>query len=228
MKKNKIILTLLFVCLLLAAILAKVFIKQPIVNVQTTTFKQEYEELNDNDKYIDVEIPSDNPIVYSSYDEIEDIITEGTGVIYFGFPECPWCRNAVPQLIEAAKEVGLDKIYYFNALEIRDIKELDENGNIITEKDGTEEYYKLISLLYDHLEEYDGLNDKTIKRLYFPTVTVVKNGEVIGNHIGTVDSQDDPSIPLNESQIEELKGIYSNYMLEMLGTVCDTDIKDKC
>ena len=44
-------------------------------------------------------------------EEIFDIL-DGTGIIYFGFPECPWCRNAVPVLLDAAEEVGIEKIYY--------------------------------------------------------------------------------------------------------------------
>ena len=110
-------------------------------NSDALKFKQEYESLNEvrngEKEYTSITIPDDNPMIYSSYEDIEKIITNGTGVIYFGFPKCPWCRNAVPVLIDAAKEVGLDKIYYFNALEIRDIKSLDQDGNIITEKEGT-------------------------------------------------------------------------------------------
>lgn len=201
-------------------------------NSDALKFKQEYESLNEvrngEKEYTSITIPDDNPMIYSSYEDIEKIITNGTGVIYFGFPKCPWCRNAVPVLIDAAKEVGLDKIYYFNALEIRDIKSLDQDGNIITEKEGTEEYKKLVELLYDHLEVYEGLNDDTIKRLYFPTVVFVEDGKVLGIHISTVESQTDPNTSLTNSEYTELKNIYSSYMLKMMGIICDADVESKC
>ena len=149
-------------------------------------------------------------------------------MIYFGFPECPWCRNAVPVLIETAKEIGIDKIYYFNALSIRDKKHLNENGKIVVDEEGTEEYKELVDLLYDYLGEYEGLNDSSIKRLYFPTVVFIKNGNILGMHIGTVNTQTDPSEELTTQQIEELKKIYTKYMLEVLGTMCNDEHDLKC
>lgn len=193
-------------------------------------FKDEYESLNnklksDNKtKYMEVSVEKDNNIVYIDAKKAIELIENGTGVIYFGFPECPWCRNAAPALIEAAKEAGLDRVYYFNALSIRDKKHLDENGNIVTDQEGTSEYYKIVDLLKDKLNSYDGLNDETIKRLYFPTVVFIKDGQLIGLHSGTVESQKDPQIALTESQKSELQNIYSDYIHKVLGDLCD----EKC
>ena len=189
-------------------------------------FKKEYELLNgqinsNNKKYMDVEISVKNPIQYASYEEIVNLLKSGTGVIYFGFPECPWCRNAVPVLLEAAKELNINKIYYFNALSIRDKKHLDDQGNIVTDEAGTKEYEELVKLMYDQLPVYDGLNDDTIKRLYFPTVVFVKNGEIIGLHSSTVDSQEDPYVSLTDDQHNELKKIYSDYFNKVFDIVCD-------
>ena len=36
-------------------------------------------------------VPDDNVFVYSDVDEIIDILENGTGVVYLGFPECQWC-----------------------------------------------------------------------------------------------------------------------------------------
>lgn len=204
-----------------------------ILELDSVKFKEEYESLNDKTKensengYLKVNIDVKNPVKYAEYEEVKEIITNGTGVIYFGFPECPWCRNAVPVLLESAKNTGLDTIYYFNALSIRDKKHLDDNGEIIVDDEGTKEYKELVKLLYEHLDVYEGLNDDSIKRLYFPSVLFVKDGKIIGFHSGTVESQEDPSIGLTEKQKEELKEIYSNYMLETLGTIC-TESSTKC
>lgn len=190
-------------------------------------FKQEYEKLNGminentNKKYMELDIDKQNSIVYATYDEIIKLIEDGTGVIYFGFPECPWCRNAVPVLLDAVEELGIDRIYYFNALSLRDKKSLDENGNIVIEEKGTKEYQKLVNLLYSYLPVYEGLNDATIKRLYFPTVLFIKEGNVVGLHTSTVDSQEDPYKKLTNIQYQELKNIYSNYINKAYDIICD-------
>lgn len=197
-----------------------------VITEDEIKFKNEYESLNnkkdskDRD-YIEVSIDEDNGMIYASFDQIYEILTEGTGVIYFGYPECPWCRNAAPMLIQAASNKGLNDIYYFNAREIRDTKSLDENGNIVTEKEGTEEYYKLIEVLSDYLGVYEGLNDDNIKRLYFPTVVFVLRGEIVGIHIGTLDSQTDPRVPLTEEQKSKFVNIYMNYIGKVLEDTCD-------
>lgn len=190
-------------------------------------FKKEYESLNGEKtdkgkKYKSINIPSDNPIVYSNYDEIFKIL-DGTGIIYFGFPQCPWCRNAVPVLLEAAEEVGIDKIYYLNNLEDRDILSL-KGGNVITEKEGTKNYKKLLEKLGSSASVYEGLEDESIKRLYFPTVIAVKNGKIIDTIVGTVDSQEDPYISLTKEQKKELKDKYIKLINETM--VCDS--KEKC
>lgn len=189
-------------------------------------FKEEYESLNETKdrngkEYIKVNIDEKNPIVYADYEKVVDLIKNDTAVIYFGFPECPWCRNAVPVLLDTAKELGIEKIYYYNALSIRDKKSLDESGNIVVEEEGTKEYKELVELLYDYLPVYDGLNDETIKRLYFPTVLFVKDGKIIGLHNSTVESQKNPYDGLNKEQYEELKIIYYDYLNKTFEIFCD-------
>ena len=189
-------------------------------------FKEEYESLNDKEdakgrKYLEVSIDEDNGMVYASFEEVYELLTKGTGVVYFGYPECPWCRTAVPMLIQAASNTGLDKIYYFNAKDIRDVKSLDEDGNIVTEKEGTKEYYKLLEVLGDNLWAYEGLNDENIRRLYFPTVVFVLEGEVVGIHIDTIESQTDARVPLTEEQKSELVNIYIGHINKVLSDVCD-------
>lgn len=189
-------------------------------------FKEEYEQLNgqinaNNKEYLSVEIDEENPIKYATYEEVVKLLEQGTGVIYFGFPECPWCRNAVPVLIDAANELQIEEIYYYNALPIRDKKELDENGNIVTTQEGTKEYYKLVELMNEHLPVYDGLNDETIKRLYFPTVVFVKEGQIINTQVSTLDTQENPYVALSEQQYNELKQIYTKSLNDVYDILCD-------
>lgn len=187
-------------------------------------FEKEYEGYNGQENsyggtYLEIDVDNKNVIKYSSYKEVFSLLENGTGVIYFGFPTCPWCRNLVPVLLDASKEAGIDTIYYFNNKEDRDIKELDEDGNIITTKEGTENYFKLVEKLEDHLGEYEGLNDSNIKRLYFPTVVFVKEGKIVDIHIGTVDSQENPSVFLNDKQYKELKTTLVEKMEKTI--ICD-------
>jgi len=189
-------------------------------------FKEEYEKLNDVEKmdgsyYIKMDIPKDNPVKYSNYEEIMSILDK-TGVIYFGFSECPWCRTAVPILLEALKEKNIKTLYYYNVLNERDRKELID-GEIVVKKQGTENYYNLVEKMYHFLPEYEGLNDETIKRIYFPTVVFVKNGEIVGLHVSTISSQTDVNVPLTSEQKEQLKSIYKEYISLMNNPVCDID-----
>ncbi len=216
-KKTIIIITVVLVILIVITGLYFLLNKE----TDNIKFKQEYESLNSKKGYLDIEIPKDNNIKYVSFDELMDVLEDGTGIIYFGFPECPWCRNALPVLLEAAKENEIQNVYYFNAKSIRDDKEL-KDGKIVTNKEGTKEYYELVDRLKDNLGVYEGLEDDSIKRLYFPTVVFVMGGKVVGTHIGTVDSQKDPSKHLTKKQKQELLNIYNENINKIYGT-CDTE-----
>ena len=87
--------------------------ENPFENDNTVTdsikFKNEYEKLNnkemkDDVNYLSISIDKKNPVKYILDKEVSEFLTEGTGIIYFGYPECPWCRNAVPVLMDALKE----------------------------------------------------------------------------------------------------------------------------
>ena len=81
-----------------------------------------------------------------------------------------------------------------------------------------------IAVRYPRGEAYDGLEDESIKRLYFPTVVFVLEGEVVGIHIDTIESQKDPRVPLTEKQKNELINIYVNNINKLSDDICD----DKC
>ena len=74
-----------------------------------------YGEYGNNTK-----ITEDNLYNYSSKEEILDLLDHKTGVIYFGFPTCPWCQSMVVPLNEVAKDNKYDEIYYYNIRADRD------------------------------------------------------------------------------------------------------------
>ena len=187
-------------------------------------FKEEYERLNNqvvNDKkYLELTIDKKNPIKYKTAEEIVDIIKNKTGIIYLGYPECPWCRNAVPVLLEAAKQTGVNDIYYLNMHDIRDKKEL-KDGKVVTVEDGTEGYKKILEALGDKASVYKDLNDESIKRIYVPLVVFVENGKVVATQESTVESQKDPYVKLTEEQEKELLNIYKDNIHKVYNDMCD-------
>lgn len=230
MKKNVIILSIIVVIALVIAILFFLLNNKGMSDGER--FKQEYEELNDS--HLEVNIDSDNMIKYISLEEAIDIIKNDTGVIYFGYPSCPWCRNAVPVLLDAASSTSLDTIYYVNAYNIRDVKEIDDDGNIVTTNEGDRLYDDLLGVLDDILDPYTitldngEVIDLGEKRLYVPMVLFVKDGEVVSYHLSTVDSQEDPSISLNDSQRDELYNIYLDGINNVVGGVCNVQESGSC
>lgn len=152
-------------------------------------FKAEYEALNNEN--VNINISKNNPIKYVTLDEVFDIIQNKTGVIYFGFPGCPWCRNMIPVLFEAAKNNNIDTIYYFNPRDIR--------------KSDNEDYNKLKEILNEYLSE----DENGQKVLYVPDVYFIKDGKIVGHHLGTVDSQEDPTISLTDEEKNELLNIFN-------------------
>ncbi len=190
--KNKIILTLLAIAIVLVGVIIFLNIKKKNEDNSITDAKRFSEEYK---------ISEDNVFVYRNSDEILKIMKNGTGVVYLGFPECPWCSAYVVYLNEVAKENHLDKIYYYNILEDR--------------KNNTEFYKEVIKLLSGNLQ-YD---DEGNERLYVPNVSFHVKGEVIGNDYETSkDTHDlkDPKDYWTNEEISELKSTLTQYTKEVV------------
>lgn len=146
------------------------------------------------------EVGEDNVFVYRDADEVIKLLEHGTGVVFIGFPECPWCQTYAKYLNEVAKEVGIDKIYYYNILEDR--------------KNNTDVYKKMVGMLEDYLQ-YD---DEGNARIYVPNVSFHVNGEIIGNDYETskdTNGFSKPSEYWTEDEVSDLKGRLTTYMEEV-------------
>ncbi len=190
--KNKIILTLLAIVIVLVGVIIFLNIKKKNEDNSITDAKRFSEEYK---------ISEDNVFVYRNSDEILKIMKNGTGVVYLGFPECPWCSAYVIYLNEVAKENHLDKIYYYNILEDR--------------KNNTEFYKEVIKLLSGNLQ-YD---DEGNERLYVPNVSFHVKGKIIGNDYETSkDTHDlkDPKDYWTNEEISELKSTLTKYTKEVV------------
>ena len=162
-------------------------------------FKISYEYINmveyNNGKKIKISIPYDNRIKYLNEDNIMKYLKEETGIFYFGYNTCPWCRNAIPVLIDTVKENNIKTIYYIDIhkINISNIKK------------------ELFEYLGDNLREDEEGN----KGLAVPDVYFIKEGKIIGNHIGTVDSYYNTYKEMTNAQKEELSNIYESFIKEM-------------
>ncbi len=94
-------------------------------------------------------------------EQIVEILRSGSGVVYLGFNECGWCQAYVPILNQAAKQAGIEKIYYFDILADR-----REQSSI---------YHEILALLGNHLDK----DEQNLPRVYVPDVSIVKNGQII-------------------------------------------------
>lgn len=202
-------------------------------NSDAIKFKNEYESLNGKKGYGDninpeVKIDKKNAVKYADADKIIDVLDNGTGIIYLGYPECPWCRNAVPILLEAASELNVKDVYYMNLKDERDTIEVMEEGTLKTTKEGTEGYKKLLKRLDAVLDEYvlEDLNGNEVKtgekRIYVPLVLFVREGKIVGFHADTVSSQTNPYVALTTDQKNELLDIYIDLIHKVLNDVCDS------
>ena len=151
-KKTIIISSIVVLLLIVGLVLFLVFKKNKInknIDEEKIKFAEEYKTTKDN------------VFTYRTIEEINKILKNGTGLVFLGFPECPWCRGYVPIINEVAKKEGLEKVYYFNIYKDR--------------KNNTEEYQEMVKLLKGFLR-YD---DEGNERIYAPSLIAVKNGKIL-------------------------------------------------
>lgn len=172
-------------------------------------FKEELESLNKSNKVV-VHIPDSARIVYATE---ADILKLENGIVLFGWPSCPWLRNAIEPLLEFAQEEKA-AIYYLNIHDIRDLKEKDKNGKVITTKAGSAGYEAILTKFHDILNPYNALGIDSIKRISSPTVLFVEKGKGVHKVVSTVVAQTDPKIKLDSTQRQELKQRYRDYFDE--------------
>ena len=175
-------------------------------NSDATKFYSEYGSVSD--------IKENNLYKYASKEQVLNILDHDTCVIYFVYSTCTWCKSMVSVLNDAAREAEVKEINYYDIKNDRDELVLNENNEIITEKQGTAFYRELLKELDDVLSPYllkdsEGKEvDTEEKRIYVPLVVFVKEGEAVFAHQNTIESQDDPMKKLTKKEEEELKAIY--------------------
>jgi rhodanese domain protein len=122
-------------------------------------------------------VANDNRFVFASAGEVLEKFESGSGLIFLGFQQCPWCQQLAPIVDEAAKAEGLDKIYY---LDIRHARETN---------DAT--YKKLVEKLKPHLRT----DENGQPRVYVPDVTALKDGRVVGHFLQETTADGEKATP---------------------------------
>lgn len=116
-----------------------------------------------------------------------------SGILYFGYESCPYCKEAKP-IVWSLKEEENTEFHY---VKIKD----KEDERLFEEKDKEE--------IYPYLKEYmEHSEDDYI--LYVPLIVAVRDGQVVLGHVSTVEDHDASKGKMSEEQKEELKDIYIN------------------
>ena len=141
-------------------------------------------------------VDKDNIYEYATYSNVIDILNNGTGIIYLGFPTCSLCKEIVPVLNDVAKQKNIKSILYYNFRDIRD--------------NNTQEYQELAKLLSDYIN----VDDEGNERITAPTVVFVNKGDIVGVYIGTINS--DSEEIFTDEQKEALKNNFASLIDKML------------
>lgn len=161
------------------------------------------EKVTDAEKFAkEYSVTKKNPFKYITADEAIKLLEEGTGIIYFGFPECPWCQASVSILTDALNSKNIKEVYYYNPKEIRE--------------KNTKEYKRIIELVGYYLFEDENNN----KRLYVPDTFFVQNGKIIGHNNDMSTMSGNPEEYLNDERKEELRNKYLNLIAKLYSSSC--------
>lgn len=131
-------------------------------------------------------------------DAISYFAKKKSGILFFGFSSCPWCKEARPVLKKIAQKKGIDIQY---------VKTRDEDKNRLYSDEQKNQIEPFI-------KDYMSNNDEGELTLYVPLVLVVKDGEVIDGHVGTVDGHDATKRKMTNKEKKELTNIYTKLLNE--------------
>lgn len=189
--KKKIIIIIVSVLVLVGLAIGSYFIfgnKEEVKN-----FKDEYTLVSD-----------DHVFEYKTSEEIIKILKNGTGIVYLGFKECPWCQKYAQILDELSYEESIDVIYYY------DIRQDREENN--------ETYQEIVSLLKEHLD----FDQEGNPRIFVPDVTFVKKGEIIyhTNETSLISGEITPEEYWTEEKTNQTKDTLRPYIKEINDKMC--------
>ena len=189
-------------------------------------FKKEFEDVNnttsEDKNCILVNINNNNPINYITEQELIDKIdAQSTFMVFFGYSKCPWCRAVIENLVNESIEKNIDKIYYLDVENIRDEYKLNDNKQLELVNEGTKEYKVLLNKLDPVLDSYESFkyldtegNEIIVpvneKRIYGPSLMIIKDGVPVKMVSGISSLLKDPCMPQSDEMLNESKNIFDD------------------
>jgi len=136
------------------------------------------------------------------------------GIIYFGFPACPWCQAVLPAMHEAALETNTDIFYVSRRHDLREGEWLYWDEQMAWWLD--EQIEMRWIYLDEDGEEVTEVTDQPHRpNIFVPQIIHLRGGMVVNDHEGTfeghdmVEEDDDRHLPeLTEEEYEALLDTY--------------------
>ena len=215
MKKNIIIIiSTIVIIILMGTVLLFLRNDKPITTLtdDEIKFKNEFEKYNlvqvNNEELITLNIDDDNNVIYANDNNIIDLLTKDTNIIYFGYAESNECRKALQVLLKTLKEEDIDKLYYYNIKELIDSLDNEKSKEL---------YNNIIEVIGEdvltNFEEEDRLD---LKKIIMPTIVFIKDGKYIGLYSNNNEID-------NDDLDEYIKQNYIKYINMLNPNVCTTD-----
>lgn len=140
------------------------------------------ENTQESDSFLSAytELEDDSAFYEGDHDSVEKMLAHGTGILYFSFPECPWCQKYTPILADLATQADVRILYY----------------DIHQDKEDDREWYDTIAAEIDGKESAISRYDNDGNRLiYMPLVLFLDEGTIIGYDDETCDISSSEYMP---------------------------------
>ncbi len=211
---------------------------EKIDNKAALAFKEDYESLNGktNSKgkeHRTIELSEDNRFVEITMEELMKKIDNGDSFyVYFGSRLCPWCRSVIEMADKVSRENDIEKIYYIDIWDdegnelIRDQYVIDEDGKLKLEKEGTEDYKKLLELFDSLLREYtvkdNNGEDVAVgeKRIYAPNFFYISKGKAVRMVTGKSELQKDSREELTQEMLDQEEKVFDKFFINACDETC--------
>lgn len=163
-----------------------------VTSASETVLSDEYEQLEE-----------DNAFEVIAKEDLKDFIEHGTGILFLGYPGCPWCQAYLPILDEVLKAEDM-QAYYYNIREDKDEDRdfYDEIAQLLIDKNATNQ---------DDIVQYDNDGKKVI---YMPLTLFIEHGGIkqYNGETNTLDSDEiSPDDYWTEEKVDTLKETLSAY-----------------
>ena len=151
-------------------------------------------EVTDEEKFaMEYGVSDDNPFKYLSTSELEELLENGDGIIYFGSSNDESSRTVSAFLLEIVEDSDIDKIYYYDPTRVAENEQ--------------KRYKHVLKVLSEKLEL-----EKTLKKVKVPSIYIINKGKVSSleddNILNRLDTKDD----LNTTEKEKVKEKYINFL----------------